>query len=101
MNATTLFKGKNSPVATSIVTGISTLLFLFFIDEGRFDFSWMSHVGAWFAFCFYLAGILLSQCLVYLVILKNYKGDYKNTLTSVIGVPVGIALVVCAFLLML
>ncbi len=86
-----------SPVLVSITANLSIVLFLFFIDEGNFDFSWAFNPGGWFAFGYYFLGILFCQCLVYLFLLRRYKGSYKNTLTSVIGIPVGIILVILSF----
>lgn len=91
---------KYPPVVVSVLANLSTVLFLFFIDEGNFDFSWASNPGGWFAFFYYFLGILFCQCVVYLFVLRSYKGQYKNTLSSVIGIPVGLALVMLSFLLM-
>ena len=32
-------------------------LFLFFIDEGYYDFRWMKDLGNWFVFVIYVVGI--------------------------------------------
>ena len=93
-------KSKPSPVLVAITANVLVVLFLFFIDEGNFDFSWASNPGGWFAFGVYTVGILFCQCLTYLFILRKYKGEYKNTFTSLIGIPLGLILVIVMFLLM-
>lgn len=93
-------KSSPSPVLVSILANVLVILFLFFIDEGNFNFSWATNPGGWFAFGFYFTGIMLCQCLTYLLVLRKYKGRYKNTFTSLIGIPVGIALVIFLFSIM-
>ncbi|MBL7931938.1 MAG: hypothetical protein JNL60_08550 [Bacteroidia bacterium] len=93
-------KSKSSPVLVSVLANLLFVLLLFFIDEGNFNFDWAYNWGGWFAFGVYFTGILLCQCLTYLFILRKYKGEYKNTFTSVIGIPLGLALVICLFLTM-
>jgi hypothetical protein len=88
---------KPSPVPVSILSNVLVVLFLFFIDEGNFNFDWALNPGGWFAFGAYFIGIQICQCLTYLFILKKYKGAYKNTLTSLIGIPLGLLLVMGFF----
>ena len=40
-------------------------LFLFFIDEGFYNFNWMSDPGNWIAFVIYISLIFGSQFVVY------------------------------------
>lgn len=56
--------------------------FLFFIDEGYYDFRWMKSVGNWLVFFIYFLIIAAFQLVVFLI-LQKYKPS-KAVLISVI-----------------
>lgn len=97
MNAEVLSAPKKSPLKSILISNITVVLLLFFIDEGAFNFRWMSQPGNWFAFFIYFSGIFLCQYFVYAVILRKYKGKEKNLYTSLIGIPLGLIVVIVSF----
>lgn len=54
-------------------------LFLFYIDEGFYDFRWMLNVGNWIVFLVYVAGIYVGQLIL---ILPVYRAAPEFILTS-------------------
>ncbi len=59
-----------------IILIITTLLvtnFLFYIDEGYYDFRWMRDAGNWIVFLIYLLPMLLVQLIVFEVVYKFYR----------------------------
>ncbi|NBV12910.1 MAG: hypothetical protein EBS07_02455 [Sphingobacteriia bacterium] len=69
---------------------VTTLLF--FIDDGYYNFNWTLHLSNRVFFVIYIIRIFLGQTLTEKFILKKYNGKNKTILTSLIGVPLGIAL---------
>lgn len=68
--------------------------FLFFIDEGYYDFRWTKNPGNWLVFFIYAAPIFLLELLSYSVFLKRYnQGAGKLALSVFIGTTLGLMLV--------
>ena len=84
-------------ILISLLNSTLVILFLFYIDEGYYNFNWMQHLGNWIAFGLYLLAFSTGQLLTHQLILARYKGSYKTTLTSVIGVPTGFGLIIALF----
>lgn len=84
-------------ILISSLNSILVILFLFYIDEGYYNFNWMQHLGNWIAFGFYLIAFSTGQLLCHQLILARYKGSNKITLTSVIGIPLGFGIIVTLF----
>lgn len=55
------------------VSAILTTLFLFFIDEGYYNFKWMTSIGNWIAFIIYIVPIFLGQLIVYVLIPEKMR----------------------------
>lgn len=67
---------------------ITTLLFC--VDEGKYNFEWVTNGFNWIAFAIYAIGILFGQIIVNLLLLRKYKGKYKLTYTCVFGTLLGL-----------
>jgi len=65
-------------------------LFLFFIDEGYYDFRWMKSLGNWLFFVLYCMILFLAELLFYKLILKNLSGNNKIALSVLGGILLGI-----------
>ena len=50
-----------------VLSAVLMTLFLCYIDEGYYDFRWMSSIGNWLVFFIYVAILFLAQELVALV----------------------------------
>jgi hypothetical protein len=62
--------------------------FLFFIDEGYYDFRWMKDPGAWFVFGLYSLGIFPLQWAVSWFLFRNlpyWKRILLRMLTGILG----------------
>jgi hypothetical protein len=82
---------------TLILFGISSVLitmFLFFIDEGYYNFNWMLRWGNWVAFIIYVVPVFLGQLVVYKLIPERFHGKGKTTLSVLLGATLGILLIV-------
>lgn len=70
------------PISTSswIIIIFSTILitmFLFFIDEGYYDFRWMSGIGNWLIIMFYAAFIFSGEFILFLF-LRDFKNRFRK-----------------------
>jgi hypothetical protein len=97
---------KNWSLSKSLRSGIIALLcaivitlFLFYMDEGYYSFSWMNKPGNWIAFAIYTIGFILGQAIANLLILARYKGTHKTLLTCMIGIPLGLVFLFGSFFL--
>lgn len=67
----------------------STLLltsFLFFIDEGYYDFRWMLDPGNWIVFIIYCMVLFAIQMLFFELVFRNYRGRGKLLLSLAGGI---------------
>lgn len=60
------------------LSSIIIVLFFSYIDEGYYDFRWMTDPGSWLAFGIYLAVFFALLSLVYNFGLTFLKGTTKN-----------------------
>lgn len=51
---------RNETIAP-FLSALVIVMFLFFIDEGYYDFRWMKDAGNWLVFVFYLAFFSFSN----------------------------------------
>jgi hypothetical protein len=73
--------------------GINALvitLFLFFIDEGYYSFSWMKDPGAWIVFLVYALVIYAAQLLIYKLVLRRYSSSLKIVWSILAGTTLGL-----------
>ena len=83
-----------SHLAVLFATSVLITLLLFYIDEGYYNFNWMTHIGNWFPFIIYVSVIFSGQLLFSILILKNYHGFGKTLLSVIGGTTIGILLLV-------
>ncbi len=100
MTTAAIYSHKNSgQLLKTVSCSILVIFFLFFIDEGAYNFEWMKAPGNWVAFFIYFSGFTLGQYLTYSLILGRYQRKNKLTLTNVIGIPLGFCLILLFFVL--
>lgn len=80
-----------------LISAIIITIFLFFIDEGYYDFRWMSDAGNWIPFFIYLVVIFILQLVFSDIILKKYHGKNKTILSILEGAVIGLILLVLIF----
>ena len=86
---------KNLPSsALFMIISIVVTLFLFYIDEGFYNFQWMKSWGNWVVFVIYAGVIFLVQQILLLIFRKIFKIKNKNYLVAAIGVPLAIFILV-------
>ncbi|ESU27170.1 hypothetical protein FLJC2902T_21420 [Flavobacterium limnosediminis JC2902] len=66
---------NNKPLGHAAVNSFLISQLLFFIDEGYYDFRWMTNIGNWLVFIFYL--VVLTGIL-YLINLGLQKMNISN-----------------------
>jgi hypothetical protein len=83
---------KFSSAAINLIVAVVLTTFLCFIDEGYYNFNWTKQLWNWVFFVIYVASMLLGQAITQKLILKKYTGKSKTLLTSLIGIPLGLAM---------
>ena len=73
-----------------LIISVVASLFLFYIDEGYYNFQWMKSWGNWIVFIIYSEIIFLVQQLFALIFREVFKVNNRNYLIAAIGVPVPI-----------
>ena len=77
-----------------LIISVVASLFLFYIDEGFYNFQWMKFWGNWIVFIIYAVIIFLVQQLFAFIFKKVFKVNNRNYLIAAIGVPVAISVLV-------
>lgn len=80
-----------------LFTTTIVILFLFFIDEGYYNFNWMLNWGSWVVFLIYLIVLFPVQLLISAFMFKKYVGWKKILLVSLVGIPLGYLLILGIF----
>lgn len=95
--ATITRKKENRDVLILLASSLGVALFLGFIDEGYYNFNFLSDPGSIIALLIYGAFIFLCQYAVYGLIFR--KTDFKGKLfTSIfLGIILGIVLAILFF----
>ena len=73
-----------------LIISVVASLFLFYIDEGYYNFQWMKFWGNWIVFMIYAGIIFVVQQLFALIFREVFKVNNRNYLIAAIGVPVPI-----------
>jgi hypothetical protein len=60
-------------------------MYLFYLDEGYFNFLWMRNAGNWIFFFIYGSFFLFGQFLVKRFMLRAYNGLLQTLLSCIIG----------------
>ncbi len=86
-------------IRISIYFIISLLLvgYMFYIDEGNYNFEWMKSMGTWLIFVGYVIVVFLGQVVISEVFLKTNKNFSKLFWSIILGPFLGASLI--AFLL--
>ncbi len=74
----------------SALTAFIIVQFLFFIDEGYYDFRWMKSVGNWIVFVFYMAFLWGGQLLVMYTLFRSKKRF--SLIASLLGLVIGVGI---------
>lgn len=77
---------KNKVIYLSLINAVIIALFLFYIDEGYYNFAWMKSTGNWIVF--FLYAMFLSIILMVLNFILQYKLNlYIITAINLILLP--------------
>lgn len=70
---------------------VSTLLtlFLFFIDEGYYNFNWMSKAGNWMAFLIYVSLFFAAELIVINYLFRNRSNTILTISKYALGALLG------------
>lgn len=67
-------------------------LFLFYIDEGYYDFRWMLQWGNWIVFAIYIIMLFPVQWAIAYFLFRKFEGIQKALMMFVFGIPMTLAL---------
>lgn len=70
-------KQEKENLLAPFATAFLLVMFLFFIDEGYYDFRWMRDAGNWVVFFFYLSFAFLSMWLINYLVFRKRTGWKK------------------------
>ena len=73
---------KNKNLSLVILSSVLLTFFIAFIDEGYYNFQWMSDPGSWVAFMVYTSLFFCILYLIFLVFLKRSELFGKIMLSS-------------------
>lgn len=85
---------NNKPIITYLLTSVGLTLILFFIDEGYYNFNWMTNVGNWLMFVVYVGGIFLLQIIADQLLFKKLSTQLRVALSVLLGLPLGVCSVI-------
>ena len=81
------------PLALSVFV----TLFLFYIDEGYYNFKWMLNIGNWLIFVLYVFILFMAQILVMKAVLYKSKNPIVMGFKYMVGIALGIAVAFWVF----
>ena len=73
-------------------SAILITLFLFYIDEGYYDFRWMLQWGNWIVLVIYIIMLFPLQWVISYFLFRKAHGMQKALLMLVFGIPMTLAL---------
>lgn len=79
---------------------VSSVLFLFFIDEGRYTLSWRNLQQDWLPFLLYLFGIFSGQTILFFLF-RNYAKWLRYLISITLGLLLGFIIIAVLILLAL
>lgn len=91
MEAVKAQNSRLSEVLVPMLIAASATMFLFYIDEGYYDFRWMNDFGNWFVFFIYLGILTGAQVLMGRLFFRRFKGWTRGILTGATGLVLGVA----------
>lgn len=89
MTTTALHQKDNTSIkeySPMIISAIIVTLVLLYIDEGYYNFSWMSNIGNWIVGSMYVAAIAAIQIAIYKLVLFPLKGNLRTGLSIGLGI---------------
>lgn len=80
-----------------IISAVIVTLVLLYIDEGYYNFSWMTNIGNWVVGTLYAGIIAAIQIAIYKLVLFPLKGTMRTGLS--IGIGVFVTLTILFFIM--
>lgn len=77
-----------------LASSILLTLFLFYIDEGYYNFKWMLKLSNWMAFIIYVFPIFGFQLLILKLIGNKFSFQIATIISIVIGAAIGLTAVI-------
>lgn len=72
-------------------------LVMFFLDEGEYNFRWMTSWGNWFVFSVYVLVLFAAQALILKFMSGTELGRTAARFISLAGIPIGLAILFAVF----
>lgn len=88
---------RNYAFLIPFISALLIVLLLSFMDEGNYNFSWLTDPGSWAAFGIYMVIFFVIQSLIYNFVLSFLKGVTKNIIMLVVITPLIFLLVLWLF----
>jgi hypothetical protein len=100
MNTSILsFKQRDVEIIVPFISTMGILMFLFFIDEGYYDFRWMVDIGNWVVFFIYFIILFPLQVGISELVLRKASGRKKMVLMVLVVMPLMIVSLMSLFYL--
>jgi len=77
-----------------LASSVLLTLYLFYIDEGYYNFNWMFKMSNWFAFIIYVFPIFGFQLLILKLIGNKFSFEIATIISIVIGAAIGLTAVI-------
>lgn len=84
----------------AITVALVTVVSLFWADEGRFSFQWMTEGGAWFVFLLYTGGLVLGEWIMSRLLPERFTGAKRIALIVTTGIPLGLGITIAGMQLL-
>ena len=93
-------KKDTGNVFVFIASSILVALFLFFIDEGNYNFAWAQNILSLFVLLIYVIPMVLLQWSIYRLLPKSMSKTDKYLASVILGILLGTLLVIGGFYLL-
>lgn len=97
MNATSLPKNQAAALWFPLLIAVAITLFLFYIDEGYYDFRWTENAGNWFVFVIYVGIIWGLQLVLGWLLFRIAQGWLRRVYAGLLACVLIAACVVFLF----
>jgi len=77
----------------SLLMAVMLTFFLFFIDEGYYNFDWMNRGANWIGFAIYSIVLFVGQIVIKLLLFKNNNSWLSYSLIVLLGVLISLFVV--------
>ena len=99
-NSTSVSLVRTQQSIWASAASVLVTMWLFYIDEGYYDFRWMREAYNWIWFMVYVGGIWGVQMLAGKFLFKRYTTWEQVILNIVLGIPAGVILIIGVFTLL-